>query len=179
MENQNDSTPQNDVVTPEIKIDSDKLNLYVNKLKLEQNLPLAFVGGLSTTLVGAILWAIITVSTEYQIGFMAIIIGFIVGYSVRLFGKGIDTIFGVIGAFLALLGCVLGNFLSIVGFVANSENLGYLETLSLIDFSIVPEIMIESFNPMDLLFYGLAIYEGYRFSFRQITEEEILENAVE
>jgi len=26
---------------------------------------------------------------------------------------------------------------------------------------------------MDLLFYGLAVYEGYRFSFRQVTDAEI------
>ena len=29
----------------------------------------------------------------------------------------------------------------------------------------------------DLLFYGLAMYAGYRFSFRQISEAEILANA--
>lgn len=26
---------------------------------------------------------------------------------------------------------------------------------------------------MDLLFYGIAIYEGYKFSFRQIIEQEL------
>jgi hypothetical protein len=26
---------------------------------------------------------------------------------------------------------------------------------------------------MDLLFYGIAIYEGYRLSIRKITEEEL------
>lgn len=177
MDNQNDSTPENGVVTPEITIDKDKLDLYNNKLKLEQNLPLAIIGGLSVTIIGAILWATITVVTEYQIGYMAIAIGLAVGYSVRIFGKGIDMIFGIIGAFLALFGCVLGNFLSLVGFFANAEGLGYFETISLIDLSLIPDIMIESFNPMDVLFYGFAIYEGYRFSFRQITEEEIIENA--
>jgi hypothetical protein len=177
MDNQNDSTPESGVVIPEIKIDEDKLNLYNNQLKLEQNLPMAIIGGLSVAIIGAILWAVITVATEYQIGYMAIVIGFGVGYSVRFFGKGIDSIFGIIGALLALIGCVLGNFLSIIGFVANSENLGYFETLTLIDLSLIPEIMTESFNPMDILFYGLAIYEGYRFSFRQITEEEIIQNA--
>ena len=33
-------------------------------------------------------------------------------------------------------------------------------------------LLIETFDFMDLLFYGIAIYEGYRFSFRNMTEEE-------
>lgn len=108
---------------------------------------------------------------------MAIAVGFIVGYSVRYLGKGIDQVYGIMGAGLALLGCLLGNFFSLVGFAANAENLGYLETLSSIDYSLIPTIMTETFNPMDLLFYGFAVYEGYKFSFRPITEEEIKEHA--
>ncbi len=30
-----------------------------------------------------------------------------------------------------------------------------------------------TFQPMDLLFYAIAVYEGYRFSFVQISEEQI------
>jgi len=33
--------------------------------------------------------------------------------------------------------------------------------------------MTATFNPMDLLFYGLAVYAGYRFSFRRISAEEL------
>jgi len=27
---------------------------------------------------------------------------------------------------------------------------------------------------MDVLFYGIAIYEGYKFSFRQLTQADLL-----
>ena len=33
--------------------------------------------------------------------------------------------------------------------------------------------MTITFSPIDLLFYGLAIYEGYKLSFRQITRDEL------
>jgi hypothetical protein len=39
--------------------------------------------------------------------------------------------------------------------------------------SVAMEIMTYSFNPIDLLFYGLALYYGYKFSFRQLTEGEL------
>ena len=105
--------------------------------------------------------------------FRSIAIGAGVGFAIRKMGKGIDQIFGISGAVISLLSVLFGNFLSIIGFAANHEGLGYIETLSMLDYSLVPELMKESFQPMDLLFYGLAIYAGYKFSFRKITEKEL------
>lgn len=150
---------------------------YQEKLKMEQNLPMAIAGGLAASLAGGIVWAVVTVATGYQIGWMAVGVGFLVGYSVRYLGKGIDKIFGIIGASLALLGCLFGNFFSLIGFSAKQESMGVLSILGSIDYSLVPQIMIETFSPMDILFYGIAVYEGYRFSFRQITEQDIVKNA--
>lgn len=150
-------------VTPEV----------MQKLRAEQNFPLAVIAGVLTGLIGAVLWAAITVSTEYQIGYMALAIGFGVGFAIRIAGKGIDPIYGFLGATIALLSCVLGNVFGIVGFVANSEGLGYVETLVGIDYSLMPEVMAENFSVMDILFYGIAIFEGYKFSFRRMTEEEL------
>lgn len=158
-------------------LDEGKLYQYRERLRFEQNLPLALLSGLIAALIGAFLWAAITVVTNYQIGYMAVGVGFLVGYTVRFFGKGIDAIFGVSGAFMSLLGCLVGNFLSLVGFVSNEEGFSYLEVLKIIDYSLVPAAMMESFNPIDILFYGIAIYEGYRFAFRHVTEEEIVANA--
>ncbi len=145
----------------------------MQKLKAEQNLNFGIIAGIIAGIIFAILWGVITVATEYQIGYMAIAVGAGVGFAIRIFGKGIDSIFGYWGAGISLVSVVLGNFLSIIGFLANAEGLGYLETINLIDYSYLPEIMIETFNPMDLLFYGFAIYEGYKFSFRQITEDSL------
>lgn len=43
------------------------------------------------------------------------------------------------------------------------------------DYSYLLDLMTETFSIMDLVFYGIAIYEGYRFSFRLITEKSIQE----
>jgi hypothetical protein len=145
----------------------------VDKLRLEQRLFPAIILGLIVGLLGAVLWGGITVATQFQIGYIAIAIGAGVGWTVRRFGKGIDPIFAYCGAIIALLSVLLGNILSIIGFIANAEELAYIETLLLFDYSYMPAIMKESFNPMDLIFYGIAIYEGYQFSFRKITEDDL------
>jgi len=145
----------------------------LERFRAEQNLLYGFIGGLLAAIMGALLWAFITISTEYQIGYMAIAVGLFVGVAVRYFGNGIEKIFGIIGAILAFLGCFLGNFLSTVGFIAAEQSMGFFEILLLIDINTFFSLIAETFNPIDLLFYGLAIYEGYRFSFRKISSSDI------
>ncbi len=158
-------------------LDEAKLYEFREMLRLEQNLPLALLGGAAAAFVAALLWAIITVSINLQIGYMAIALGFLVGYTVRYAGKGMDTSFGVLGGILAFAGCLLGNLFTLVGFIANDEGLGYMQVFLGIDYTLVPQVMMTTFSPIDLLFYGLAIYQGYRFSFRQISPEELIARA--
>jgi hypothetical protein len=146
----------------------------LTKLKSEQNFKLGLMAAVVVGIIGAVLWGVITVITEYQIGYMAIAIGAGVGYAMRYFGKGMDQIFGISGAVIAILSCVLGNFFSIIGFVANAEGLDYINTLMVFDYSQLVNIMTENFNPMDVLFYGFAGYEGYKFSFRVVTHADLV-----
>lgn len=140
-------------------------------LRKQQEPVLAVVGGLSAAILGAIIWAAITVATNYQIGYMAIAVGLLVGFSVRYFGAGVDQYFGYIGAILALFGCALGNLFSQIIFAADAESVGYMDIAVMLNFDLILLIFQESFSPMDILFYGIAAYEGYKFAFRKITEE--------
>jgi hypothetical protein len=143
------------------------------RLRLEQNLIPGLGAGVVAGLIGAMLWGVITVVTEFQIGYMAVAIGAGVGFTIRYFGKGIDTIFGVSGAIIAIVSCLFGNYFSLIGFVANYSNMSYLDAFSMLNYELVVQIMQENFSPMDVLFYGLAAYEGYKFSFRNIAEEDL------
>jgi hypothetical protein len=139
----------------------------LQQLRADQRLWPAIGAGLAAALISAVLWALITVSTNYQIGFMAIGVGWFVGYAVRLFGKGVDQVFGVAGAVLALLGCVAGNLFSACHFLAAVEKVGVFSVISSLTPSLAASLLQASFSGMDLLFYGFAVYEGYRFAFRQ------------
>lgn len=150
-----------------------RVDLYLEGLKKEENLMMGLLAGLAAALIGAVLWGVITVSTGYQIGFMAVGIGFMVGLAVRMAGKGMSQIFGISGALLALLGCVLGNLFSIVGFVANEGQVSVTEVLGYVDVATAFSLLKETAQPMDFLFYAIAVYEGYRFSFRNVTDEEL------
>src|SRR5215213_3438047 len=100
-------TPEDE--TPNTGVDPVKLEQLMNSIKSRQSLSMAILGGLIASLVAALLWAIITYATKFQIGFMAIGVGFLVGYAVNYFGKGVTTAFGIVGAAFSLFGCILGN----------------------------------------------------------------------
>ncbi|GAA4277270.1 hypothetical protein [Aquimarina mytili] len=148
-------------------------NNVLDTLRQEQNYPQGLIAGISTGIVGAAIWGAITVATGFQIGFMALAIGAAVGIAIRFSGKGVDSIFGISGAIIAVLSCLLGNFFSIIGFLAHQEDLNYIDTLFLFDYSFLWPIMQETFSIIDLLFYGIAGAEGYKFSFRALTEKDI------
>ncbi|MCT4589371.1 MAG: hypothetical protein N4A71_16220 [Carboxylicivirga sp.] len=145
----------------------------IDKLKTHQDFYYAIIGGLLASILSAVIWATITVATEMQIGYMAIGVGLLVGFSVRFFGAGIDQKFGYLGAILSLFGCLTGNLFSQVAFFANEASMSYLEILSMLSFSDIVDVLSQTFSPIDILFYGIALYEGYKLAFRKISALEI------
>ncbi len=170
---QADAQPDANATANAPEIDQMKLQMLNQQIRDNQNLSLAVLGGAVAALVGAAVWAAVTVATKWQSGFVAIGIGFLVGYVVRRTGQGVDTSFGIVGAVMALLGCVAGNYFTACAFIAEYESIGFMEVLMAVDVQTAIEIMTERFSPMDLLFYGLAVYYGFKNSFRTMTEAEM------
>ena len=125
---------------------------------------LALIGGLAASLLGAVLWAVVTVAAKFQIGFMAVGMGVLVGFTFRYLGQGGTLSFGVLGAAVSLFGCLLGNLFSQVGFYAIESWQSLIDAWTYLDFMQIPSALVESFHPLDALFYVIALYEGYRFS---------------
>lgn len=143
----------------------------LERLKSQQSIGFALVGGCLAMLVSAALWAMISVAAKYQIGYMAIGVGLLVGFTVRFFGIGFESKFGILGGAFALMGCLLGNLFSYVGVSAGQMGQSFFEVLRLVDLETAKNIMIEIFSPIDIVFYGIAVYEGYRFAIVPVTQK--------
>lgn len=159
------------VAAPEV--DPAQLAYLRDQLLSEQNLVLGALAGFVASVLGAGAWCGITVATGYQIGIMAIGIGFLVGYAVRGLGRGISVAFGVVGGILSLFGCALGNLLAVTALLARHEGAAFFEVLGQLTPELVQQLMVAFFSPMDLVFYAIAVYEGYRLSFRQVGPGEL------
>lgn len=142
-----------------------------NQLLAEQNLPKALILGVLACIIGAVAWGLVSVSTGYQIGYMAIGVGFLVGIAMRQ-GKGVTPIFGIIGAALALLSCLLGDFFSLIGYVAQDNEISFMEAFQGVESNEIWPYMIENMASMTIVFYGIAVYEGYKLSFREQKQPE-------
>ena len=141
----------------------------------EQFIPALTAGAVAAAFC-ALVWSIITVITKYQIGWMAVGVGFVVGVSMQAVGNGKTPIYGVFGAGFSLFACVLGNLVTACYFIANSPELAVegfttmgLFITCLTNPAIALETLIEISGPLDLLFYGLALYVGYTTSFSSKT----------
>ena len=142
-------------------------------LRSEQSLVNGIAAGMVASVIGAGIWAGVTILTEYQIGWIAIGIGFVVGYAVRLAGKGLDQSFGIVGGTLSLIGCALGNVATIAYYVALNEGIPFTDILTQLDLAITINILISTFEMIDVLFYGIAVFFGYKYAIRKISVADL------
>ncbi|GAB1157795.1 hypothetical protein YWY31_38200 [Paenibacillus illinoisensis] len=131
---------------------------------------LPIIGGLIAAIVGGAVWAAIAASTEYEVGLIAILIGALTGYAVVLFSnKRIATVHKIIAVIFALLGILLGKYLTVVYFTSQLfGDIGMMELA--FDVEIIREFfatITDYFSePIDLLFIVLAILSAWRIPAR-------------
>jgi hypothetical protein len=129
-----------------------------------ENLVIGGVAGAVAALVGAATWAAVTYFTNYQIGFMAIGVGYLVGIVMLKFGHGQSQAFGILAAVLAVAGCLIGNLLSACAFAADQLEAPMMRIVSGLTPDIAVEILQEGFSAIDALFYFLAVSAAFRAS---------------
>lgn len=134
------------------------------------NLPLAIGAGVVAMLIGTAIWVGITVATNFQIGYMAVGVGFLVGLAMRFAGRGYGQPYHAIGAALALLGCALGNLFTGCVLVAREVEVSFGQVVSNLNPEMIGEIMGAMFSPMDILFYALGAMAGWKYSVVQGSE---------
>ena len=149
---------------PNFSLSPEEAEAAAAKIQAIENFPLGIMAGFTAALIGAGVWAGIAVATNLKIAFVAIGIGFLVGVVIRVAGNGETARFSYLGAGLSFFSCLLGNILTIFGFLAKDYGVGFFEVVKKINYASIPERLAVNFSPMDLLFYGLAIYAGYRYS---------------
>src|SRR5436853_2560348 len=101
---------------PRFTVDAQQLVIdrALAHVREEQNLPHAVSWGMVAAAACAVCWALLTVVTGMQFRYTPIIVGFVVGTTVRLQGRGLTMTFGLVGAGLSVLACVTGDVLSAI-----------------------------------------------------------------
>ena len=126
---------------------------------------LGALAGLVAAIVGGVVWGLIVRWTDYEIGFAAWGIGFIVGTAVVLGSQGTRGLpLQVIAVLLALFGIVLGKYLAFV-WVGQDElgDSGFeLPVFSKDTMDLFWDLRSDIWSFWDLLWAGLAVVTAFR-----------------
>lgn len=156
------------------ELDPLKVQEFQGRLRAEQNPLLGLLAGGVAAVIAAVAGAAVAYVVNYQSNWLDIVVPLIVGLAVSYFGKGIDKIYGIMGAGLSLIGVVFGNLLMLAAIIAREQSVFIFAVMSAMLLNPVDavDLLIRTFSLMDLVVYGFAVYFGYRISFRRITPAE-------
>lgn len=156
------------------RIDRAVMEAAFRKFRREQDMAGGIVAGIAGALAGTCIWVATIVVTGHPSEGMAMSVGILAGLAMRMGGKGIDEVFGLAGALLAMAGLSIGILFSIYYLVNAAEPMGIGELLSRLGSAGLLNVIKAIFNPVALLFYCFVVFAGYRLSFRIVSEEEVI-----
>jgi hypothetical protein len=125
----------------------------------------AIVIGILAMILGAGLWAVITVVTEHEFSLVAIGVGALVGlamFSARPTSTGI----AVVAALLTVVGCALGEFLAIPAYVAHKDGIAFSKLINL-ELN-HPKLYFDSLDGKTYLFWAIGAVAAFGMVFRRI-----------
>lgn len=152
--------------------DEEKQEHYqvAERLLAEQNFTAAAIVGAVAALVAAAAYAIAVAGWNFAYGFAAAGIGVVVGASMHLLGRGISTKFGVLAAVYTLVGCLLGNFFSVLLRSSRSP----IEVLRTTPLPELAERVSSELSLGDLLYWFIAVFAAVYLAKRPLSRSERL-----
>ncbi len=160
--------------TSTFEINEDGPAKYRELMKKRQSIPMGILGGIAASIIGNAIW-IGVLLLGYKIDFLALCIGFFIGYSVKFLGKGLEPKFGYIAGAIALLstlsayftiGCILFSKVNHIAFLSVFSHLDFTTALYLIR-GAMGKGTTEFFN---VIFTISSIGIAYYFSFKPLKE---------
>lgn len=142
-------------------------DFQVKKISNKDSYLTSIILGLFFGIIGSLIWFGAVILTEYQIGFVAIGVGWLVGFGILLgSGKKKSNKLLAIGIIVSFLSILFGEYL-----IANYYLVQYLIeegiissftllnpfNVILVVFELIPE------DPLTLLFWGIAVWFTYSY----------------
>ena len=142
-----------------------KINQSIKISSSNINYRLAIMIGLLFSIIGAVLWFAITVITKWEIGIVAVGVGLLAGYGVKIgSGNKLSQNLQIISGAIAFISIIAGEYL-----IANYYVVDYFKSNGLLTgFTFLNPIKVFRFifltlkeNPLTLLFWGIAVWSAF------------------
>ncbi len=159
-------------------VDPAQVKHYIDLLRSRQRVPMALLAGFGGAVLGAAAWLGLSSLFGVQVGWMAIVVGVLVGVMMRFFGHGIDLPIAIAAVLMVALGIVAGDLASGCAAAARaSKDLGFLAQVARLTPEKVLAIMKGSFDVIDVVFDVTGLVAGFMLSRRRVSVKGIMKQA--
>jgi hypothetical protein len=132
----------------------------------------AVVAGLIVIIVFSLFWMTLSDLLNKVFPWVTVVLGIMLGYAVRMTGRGVDWRFPVLAAGLALAGALLANVAVAASVTADVEGTGTLHVLQSVTSMTWPVFFDEVLNIADAFFAVVAAGFAAFFANRKLTRTQ-------
>lgn len=153
------------------EVSDDGFEKYKTLMINRQNPVKGIAGGTGAAVVGIIVWTEIMQLTGYKLDWMALVMGFLIGYAIRFFGKAVEpSPFGYAAGILAFLSSITGNILTACIIFSHIKKVSLFSLLAQLNPASALYFLRAVIGPFDVIFCLGAIFLAYYLSFKKIKE---------
>jgi hypothetical protein len=159
----------NKTASSDFEVSDDGFEKYKVLMENRQNMAFGIAGGAGAAVVGTIVWAEVVQLTGYKLDWMALAIGFLIGYAIRFFGKAVaPSPYGYVAGALALCCSLTGNLLTACIMFSHIKKVSFFTLLTQLNLTSALYFLRAVIGPFDVIFCLGAIFLAYYFSFKRI-----------
>ena len=144
------------------------------KLVRAQSYRNAVVAGLIAIIVFSLFWIAVTELTGRVFPWATVVLGFLIGHSIRLAGRGIDWRFPVTAAVMTLAGSLAANVVLAASVTAEGFGVGTLQVLQAVTSMTWPVFFDEVLTVADVFFAVVGAGLAGFYSNRRLSRTEYL-----
>jgi hypothetical protein len=157
------------IAATDFEITDDGFDKYKALMIGKQDRARGTLSGIGAFLIGTTVWAEVVQLTGYKLDWMALAVGLIIGYAIRLFGKSVEPApFGYIAGILAFFSSVIGNLLTACIMFSHIKKVPFFSLLSHLNPTTAFFFLRAVIGPFDVIFCIGAVLLAYYFSFKQL-----------
>jgi hypothetical protein len=138
----------------------------------EQSIRNAVVAGIITVIIFSIFWVSLSDLTNRVYPWFTVVLGFLLGHSVRLAGRGVDWRFPLLAAVLALAGSLFANVVLAASVTADGNDISTLQVLQGVTTMTWPVFFDERLNVADGFFAIIAASLAAFYANRRLSRSQ-------
>ncbi len=142
---------------------------YRELMRKNQKMPLGVLGGIAGAIIGNTVWIGIFL-LGYKIDFLALCVGFFIGYSVRFLGKAVEPKFGYVAGGIALLNTFFAYFIIACILFAKVNHISFFAVFAHMNLTTALFLLKGVIGFLDVLFLLGASGLAYYYSFKPLKE---------